>query len=212
MWYTISMIHIHLCISGFTQSVGRWNGILALQEKLLDELDSCGGHGCRVWYTRWKDNWKDIAEHIWLLHERNGEKVKVNVYAYSWGAGWGAMQLLKHLDKSNLGVEDMVLSDAVFRHPMISLRWLAMTPWAEIQCPINVQRLHIFYQRKNKPSGHKVAYDALQTQMRSRIELNYTHQKMDDAPEFHKTCLRIAKDAEVKRILARNADPTFNSS
>ena len=90
-------IKVHQCISGFTQSERRCHGVLKLSEK-LHEL-GFNNRISRVSLRPWNDDWATVAENIWLLGQHHDAEVVVNIYAYSWGGGWGAVQLARELKK-----------------------------------------------------------------------------------------------------------------
>ena len=193
------MLTFHVVIGGFTQKSNRWHGCLKLNERLVSEL-SLGTYN-RVWYHRWCDDWSKIAEHIWVLSERYDDDAQVCIYAYSWGAGWGAMQFAKALKKCGVDVVIMVLSDPIFRHPRICLRWLALTKsWRAIKVPSNVREIYHFYQREDRPEGHALSPENGSTVIHSGIRLRWVHTKMDDAPEWHgrsmKEAIRICCEAQ----------------
>jgi len=187
------MLDLHVVIGGFTQRRNRWHGMLKLNEKVIAAVGMSSHR--RVWFQRWCDPWKQIAEHVWLLKEEAGQELRVFVYAYSWGAGWGAMQFAKHLSDANIKIEVMVISDAVFRHPVLIMRWTAMTKLGTIQIPDNVNVVHRFYQKRGRPMGHKVHWNAIETEIQTDRELHYEHAKMDDASEFHAKVLEVVDDS-----------------
>ena len=189
------MIFVHVIISGFSQGRNRWHGTLKLNEELIEEIGN--GIETRIWLQHWKSDWRSIAEHVWLIGQNYKEEVQVCIYAYSWGAGYGAMQFAKYLDKSNIKVRVMVLSDPVYRNPRLLLRWLAFVPGMKIKVPKNVEEVFSYYQRMNKPQGHELLAKG-STKIHSPIKLNYIHSKMDEAPSFHGMCLKQAKRVSKK--------------
>ena len=197
---------IHQCISGFTQNMQTLHGVLKLSERMRRPesgiVDCCSR---RLYYNRWNDDWSKIAEHYWNISDIYLEPLTICVYAYSWGAGWGAMQLAKHLDKAGMKIRVMVLSDPVYRHPLLSLRWLSLlkrdSSFAPIiKVPKNVKEIFHFYQRLNVPAGHKLSVTG-ETLLRPGMELHRIHQKMDDAWEFHGLSISVAKRVTKKETL-----------
>ncbi|MFI4876234.1 MAG: hypothetical protein ACIALR_12875 [Blastopirellula sp. JB062] len=185
---------IHNAISGFTQSQATWHGTIDLAEKLRET--HCDGVRSRVHYFRWCEDWDAVAAYHLSLAEQYRQKPTIGIYAYSWGAGWGAMQLAKQLRRRGLPVRVMVLSDPIYRHPIAlwrSLRnaWLPIVGEPLIRVPDNVKEVFTFHHLQNRPSGHKLI-SASRTNgalIHPPQLLHYDHQYMDDAPEFHRAAL-----------------------
>lgn len=202
----MNKIAFHLCISGFTQDVSTTHGICTLSEKLIQASHSCQVNS-RVWLRKWSENWSAIAESIELTRRHYEADVIVNVYAYSWGAGWGAMQLAKYLQKPGIHINSMVLCDPVYRHPWFILRWLSLLSrdWTNfspvIKMPSNVDKVDGYFQVQDRPQGHRVvrARGNTTTKINHFKPLKRSHQYMDDAREFHDLCLHEA--SKVKTIL-----------
>lgn len=179
----------HLVISGFLQTVGKPNGMVSLWRKLMRH----NGPEAAVVPLKWNSQWWDIAELIWSV-QPNGHDRVIRIYAYSWGAGWGAMELARQLDRRGMAVDHMVLSDPVFRSSWLLGRWLALSELASIEVPANVRRVSWFRQTKNRPCGHNLAAaDGQITVIQPPVVLSRTHQYMDDAEDFHAECLRVAE-------------------
>lgn len=179
----------HVCISGFTQHLGRPNGL----EVLWQQLRSRHHNGCvAVELCAWNDNWQHVAEFIWRFRPPH-IRPQIYIYAYSWGGGWGFPSLARELRSRGLQVDAAVLSDAVYRHWYRAGNWRAYAPWSEIVVPCNVQRVHWFYQRQTRLRGHRVvAEDGDSTRVWGGIELEVDHAYMDDAREFHELSLAVA--------------------
>lgn len=188
---------IHQCISGFTQNFNTLHGVMKLSERLRMLGHSDGFHK-RVMLHRWCSNWKSIAEQYWILSEFYLEEITVCIYAYSWGAGWGAMQLAKHLQKCRLDVKVMVLSDPVYRHPNYLFRPLSLfyrdsTFSPIIRVPQNVHEVFSLHQRVNRPQGHRLLNTNGTLIHPSILIDNTVHQKMDDNWTFHALSLEVAR-------------------
>lgn len=189
-------IRVHQCISGFTQDEKRIHGVFKLAEKLHD----CGYNNTisRVSLRPWNSRWDEVAEHIWLLGQHHKADVVVNIYAYSYGVGWGAVQLCKELLKRGIPVHCVVACDGVFRHPNPLMRWtsllrrdLAFSP--VIRIPANVVTVVPLHQKLNRPQGHKIVGGKDFTGLiQEPTELYVTHQYMDDAGQFHDAALDAA--------------------
>ena len=79
---------VHVCISGYGQSASRPDGIYDLSVRLADL-----GVG-EVMYLEWDADFWSLAVDLLSRREHFGG-LSVNIYAYSWGMGWGAMQLCR---------------------------------------------------------------------------------------------------------------------
>lgn len=179
----------HIIIGGFLETEGKPTGMARLWLRLHQLLTP---RGACVELRAWNDNWRDMAELIWRLQPEE-EPAVIKIYAYSWGAGWGAMQLARHLQRRGLAVGWMVLSDPVYRSPWIITRWLAMAPWRSITVPHNVRVVHWFRQRLSLPAGHTlVAARSDRTVITPPVWAEVAHAYMDDLRVFHRECERIA--------------------
>jgi len=181
----------HLCISGFTQTEGTFHGIVPLWR----ELHACLSSAEDVVSLRtWSSNWRDLAEHIFLVQQEQGERIRVAVYAYSWGGGYGLVRFAKELNKRGIPIEIAVLSDPVYCSPWYTFRWLAMTGFRKIVIPNNVRMVRWFYQRQNHPQSQGiVAQDPKRTLIVDGVEVDRTHQYMDDSGQFHQACHAAAE-------------------
>lgn len=163
--------------------------------RLWRNLDArCAAPGVRVELRSWNDDWSGLAELIWRTQPADGS-VKVGVYAYSWGAGWGAMQLARALSRRGVAIEHMVLSDPVYRSPWLLFRWLAFVPGRAIRVPSNVRQVVWFRQRRSRPAGCRlVAEDVLRTVIRPATGYlaDVAHEYMDDLQAFHRACERLS--------------------
>jgi len=191
------MINEHVVISGFTQHMGRPHGMFRLAETLIAD-GHCDGQANRVRLFPWHANWRNVAEHCWHLREYHECPVRIFVYGYSWGAGYGARKFAQCLVGTGLQIVAMVLSDPVKRSRLVSLRWQAMLPrdlpivgGPTIRMPTSVKEIWTFHQRVDRPQGHRVV-TSNGTLLHASQELSYCHTKMDDAPEFHQLCRDVA--------------------
>jgi len=192
-------ISIHCCISGFRQNKNNYHGVLSLSEKLVD-AKFCHGPYSRVWLREWNDDWNTQAEYAWLLSNHYDKPIVFNIYAYSWGAGWGAVQLAKKLYRRGIRVKTMILADPVYRHPLFLFRWLSLfkreyvffgSPIVHI--PANVEEVHSYHQLMNRPQGHKLVADGKTTIHPSR-KVCREHSKMDDLYAFHLKCVEASAE------------------
>jgi len=185
--------HIHewdIVIAGFLQREGTPNGMIGLWQT-LHALHACPQRA--VVFRTWNSEWRDLATLIFRTRDAAAQPT-VKVYAYSYGAGFGAVQLAEELKKRGLGVRHMVLSDAVYRSACLFGRLSALLPFASIEVPDNVRRVTWFRQAKNRPMGHEVfAADPARTKVDPATWASVPHQAMDDLVVFHQECRRIAK-------------------
>lgn len=190
----VDTIRIHQCISGFTQTEERPTGMFRLCER-LHEL-GFNNRISRVRLDRWNASWSAVAENLWLLGQHHRAHVVVNLYAYSWGVGWGAVQLARELEKRSICVQELVACDGVYRH-----RWFrlpAMLPrdgWCSpiIRMPPNVRFVTPFHQVANHPQGHRIDGDPKSTVVHESRLLTATHQYMDDSEYFHLAAIHAAR-------------------
>ncbi len=176
----------HICISGFLQSEARPNGILRLWLQTIRPLQEPDTF---TTYRRWNSPWTSLAEFIQFT--RGSGNLRLGIYAYSYGAGWGAMRLARALRQRGIAVDEMVLADPVFRHGCRSLAWLSLLRGPRIRVPANVQRLTWFYQTTNRPAGHQLLDHAGQPIPGIHVP-GVIHQAMDDLPAFHEACRAAA--------------------
>ena len=185
----------HIVISGFMQNRGTPNGMVKLWKNLYKQH---AGPDTVVAYMCWNDKFKEQAE---LIHRmtNSGPMPTICIYAYSWGAGHGAMKLARALEDRGIGVRCMVLSDPVFRPWLRLLAPLAMTRFPWIRIPRKVSEVFRFFQRENRPHGHRlVAVKKGFTEIHEGEQLKYRHQGMDDASEFHLRCHEVADKCTIR--------------
>ena len=191
------IIRLHQCISGFTQRGNRIHGVF----KLCEALHEAGhnNHVSRVSLRPWNDDWAAAAENAWLLGEHHNAELQVQIYAYSWGGGWGAPEFCRELLDRGVNVRRVILSDPVYRHPNPILRWTSMIQRNSrlapvIRFPRNVDQIHSFHQTRNTPQGHLVEGDKDFTgHIVPSVRCDMAHQYMDDAKRFRRLCLDQAE-------------------
>jgi hypothetical protein len=198
---------IHQCISGFTQNVHTLHGVLKLSERFRQSA-LIDGVNTRVALHQWKSDWAKVAEYYWLLTEYYMVPVTICVYAYSWGAGWGAMQLARHLNRAGLDIKAMVLCDPVYRHPKWYLRWMSLVQRDSsfspiIRVPTNIHTIYTLNQQTNRPMGHRLlATNGTVIHPPYHVK-NTIHQKMDDSWKFHALSLEVAKRVTTNQPLGQ---------
>ncbi|MEP3478014.1 MAG: hypothetical protein ABJZ55_02090 [Fuerstiella sp.] len=191
-------VRVHLCISGFTQTEQTPNGVF----RLYSELCRLGFNNgvSRVLLYRWNSKWAEVAEFLWLLgqEEGNGDcRVEINIYAYSWGMGWGAIQLVNELRRRGITVNIIVSADGVYRHKWFKLPAMARRNawWAPtIKIPPRVREVTPFHQRQNVPQGHVIKRGkGCSAMIHESRELESDHQYIDDSDDFHLACIHASR-------------------
>lgn len=178
---------------GFTQTTKNPTGLETLWQMLRElssPTDSVQGPA----------SWKDDPEAKAGLVGRNTElDAKINVFAYSWGAGWFFPRFAQALQRWGRSIDNVVLCDPVYRSPRLLFRGRSLLNrvWApSIRIPSNVRRVQIYRQKTDKPSGHRVIpIDPRRTEIVSDVLIRDTpHVRMDDLPEFHNLCLKLSRE------------------
>lgn len=178
--------HWHIIISGFKQRRHEKNGMtdLWLRMRKYSSADAC------VQKYVWKEPWAEVAAEIKRVSHPNA---MVNIYAYSWGAGYGFTCLANELRQRSVPVRNAVLCDPVFRRLWLPT-WLNLAPSSlmdeqTIAIPDNVAEVRWFYQTQNKPSGHPPVPTSPVTTVHDGVRLRLEHTDMDSSPEFHDACI-----------------------
>jgi hypothetical protein len=192
------IIEWHVVIQGYRQRSGEPNGMFRLWEK----LNGIAGPECRVELMAWNDHWDELAETIRRCTERNG-RPDVYVYAFSWGAGWGAMELARELQGRGLVVKTMVLCDPIYRSRWLVFRWLAylggQRSGPKIRVPANVLEVRGTYQQNDRLRGHRVVATGKRTRVRQFLRTaGVKHAHMEDHPVFQSMCLEAAGIKETR--------------
>lgn len=182
-----------MVIGGLTQGTDRWNGCLRLWTKLL--LFRSPTVSVEFW--KWDTRFSDLAERIFL--ETEGESVRIIVFPFSFGGGWGLPVFARELGKRGLGIEVAVTCDAVYRSKLFIGEWLAFVDWPVIRIPKNVRRVIPFIQRISRPRGHRmVAMDTAATTIDWPTVLYADHTHLDDNKEWHKAAIAVAEAVVAK--------------
>jgi hypothetical protein len=185
----IDVCHVPIC--GFRQGL-RWpTGTEILWQRLREQH-----HNGRVAVLDpqcWDDDWEAAAEFMFRFRPDAG-RLRIGCYAYSWGAGWGAIQLARALRRRGLLIDVMVLCDPVYRHRCRIKNWRALWPASTILIPANVLQVHWLYQRQSVPRGHEpIAADPARTAIWGGHEIEADHVHMDEHPDYHRLALAVAK-------------------
>lgn len=176
-------------ITGFLQHPNQPNGFVAIWQgvRLHQDKDR------EVTFPMpWNSCWAELADTIRRCRDAAKETV-VRIYAYSYGAGWGAVKFARELAARKIDVVWMVLSDPVHRSDWLVGRLSALFPFATIEIPDNVRFVSWFRQGMTCPRGHDlVADDPAVTTIYDPVYLAIPHTEMDDAPAFREECFRVA--------------------
>lgn len=189
--FAMNAYFIHV-ISGFTQHAGYFHGILHLREMLIDAGHN-NGRRRRVEYSTWEADAHRLAVELSMVSNRLGCRPKVGIASYSYG-GWKSLKFCQELDRIGIDVDFLVISDPVGRsswwpEPLPAATSLLGRDYAfSLSVPPRVKRVVEFYQKKNRPQGHRLKINETTTLLESH-ELQYRHQRMDDSPEFHQAVL-----------------------
>lgn len=188
-------LYWHLVIGGFLQRPDRPHGCL----RLFDDLGELRAPDTFVQLHTWRDDWKAVAEQIWLVSQIKGvdvEETVVTIAAYSWGAGWGAMRLAHYLGLRGIRVMVMDLSDPVYRHPSRLWTLLGLLSDREIEVPPTVDEVTYFTQDNQAPYGHRLVPAGGRTAIHGPYEIALLgHVYMDDLAQWHSAAKRAAKEA-----------------
>ncbi len=189
----------HIFISGYTQNRQQSTG---LQKCWLDaqsnyNKDNKNPHNCCFFpVLPWNYDWYTLARFIQInsnFAENHNEPPKINIYAYSWGAGYGATQLAKNLQKvANYNVQTMVLADPVACagfagwKAIFAGRYAITRRFAPIiQIPKNIRNVYWSRQYNNWPRAHSLHSSSSKTKIHSpHLESSLIHAEMDDSPWF----------------------------
>ena len=151
----------------------------------------------------WNYDWYTLARFVQINSHNtvdctggSGKSPLINIYAYSWGAGCGAIQLATHLNNvANYEIQNMVLADPVYCSSSIFLRWRAIFAnrfsftrrfAPAIVIPSNVTKVFWNRQFNNWPRAHDLhSLPGSKTVIHSpHLENNLTHSEMDDSSWF----------------------------
>jgi len=188
----------HVPIMGFTQSADTETGIERLWKRMRDELPQGTGQ-CVIEPKVWNENFGRLAE---FIHRNIAVDGVVNIYAYSWGVGHGARKLAQQLHKRGIQVPQLVACDPVFHSRLRPWRGMFPAIWnGPIVFPPNVWHARSFIQRQNTPQGTGLKLLQQAAVVDEPIRLEYNHQYIDDAVEFHDLAMSVAiagavRDAE----------------
>lgn len=197
------MIKIHCIISGFREKVRHWHGSAMLVEAINETVTNGSLVNTRVLLYEWNEDWQSISDRLWWLGQHHDSEIRVNLYGYSWGAGWGAVRLANELGTNGVRVNHMVLCDPVYRHTYRAGNWRAFSnhPWLKwtgmgnmkIKIPPMVENVSWLRQNVDYPRAHDLIATSPTTVIADPVDLHVEHTKMDDHPEYR----RLAREAAI---------------
>jgi len=173
-----------IVISGFTEKDHEQTGSFKLWDKLRYRY---AGEDCVVLLKEWNEDWKSFASQLKYMGV-----TRVQVNAYSWGAGYG----LKELAKYHRFPIFAVLCDPVYYSKWITGRWRALLVKTRkllggvIKYNDNVRVREWFNQVNNTPRGDKVKAFFMPD---NPITLDCTHGNIDDSCFYHNAAIDEAK-------------------
>jgi hypothetical protein len=173
-------------IDGFLRHAGK----RTRQIELWERLHTAGSPDFRAELRTWNHHWDAEAEFVFRM---STDQPKICIFAYSWGAGWGAMQFCKRLEARGVEVANLVLCDPVYRHWYTLGNWRAFVPWIPILIPCNVRKVNWLRQKTNWPRGHqlKAACNGA-TEIAEPFVLDCEHMHMSERMEYIGLCERVA--------------------
>ncbi|MCP4571442.1 MAG: hypothetical protein GY838_03750 [bacterium] len=180
-----------ICIPGYLQRRG--SAAAAIPDLHAQLRTRHSSPTCWVELLPWKSDWKSIAQ--WIA-QTSVEKPRIDVFAYSWGVGYGLIRLARELRKHGLEIHTAVLSDGVAHvgpHPIA--RFLAFLPFWTIRIAKNVGRVWSFRQTNSLLRGHHIqraeppgAYITI------ALDPDRVHRTMDESPHFVGICQAVAAE------------------
>lgn len=194
-----------ICISGFTQSPQRRSG----SEKLRLKLQQFNCKNTHVSVENWNTDWQAYVSRIVRLGPRDVAHFDIRVFAYSWGVGYGFIQLANYLAMEGIRVKAAVLCDGVY-HPNYAFRllnWLGAFRALDITSnlsrkikgdpvitvPWNVDYVCWMRQVGDYVHGHKVVpTEGADTMMYQHSNLICSHAAADDHEDYHRLAVEVA--------------------
>tara|TARA_R110000803_G_scaffold210718_2_gene283404 strand:- start:27608 stop:28213 length:606 start_codon:yes stop_codon:yes gene_type:complete len=193
-----------ICISGFMQTRSTYGGIPALWHELHTNYTQ---PGVVVYPAPWASDWAHLAE--WIERRSDPDQhPRIDVFAYSWGVGFGLVNLAKYLKRRGMHIDNAVTSDGVACvGPKYVRAVLAYCPEGRLDVGDNIRRV-VSYRQKNEPirlerhglrlklfglRGHKV-YKGSEPQEEHIDNMGRYHSSMDESPEFLEMCRTISEE------------------
>ena len=185
-----SIRRVILPVMGFTQTTRGKTGMETLWCRLR-ELSSQA-----TWVfppTPWNTDAEAIAA---LIHRNVAADCEIIVTPYSWGCGQFFIDFADALKARGREIRHAIICDGVYRTRILPT-FIPVNPWsmlplAKLRIPSNVREVTWFFQRNNRPAGHRpVAADRRRTVVNDGVELkSLRHEQMDDSELFHSVVLK----------------------
>lgn len=187
----MSVTTYHECIGGFLQRTGATNGVARLALALESQLDPATN---RVTYHPYRTDVADRARFLAYGADWRQGKLRINVYAYSYGCHTAAA-FCDALESVGLRANAVVLCDPVARGryvwTMAPRRLLPLLRVCQpaITLPHSVGRVDVFTQDTAPPWPSRVYHAG---RLVEPTRLQYPHVHMDNSPEFIRHVERVA--------------------
>ena len=177
-------------ISGFRQEHGRaTTGVDEIWSQLHREHV---GPDCAVHLKSWDDDFRALAALIDKERDKvNDRNPHVEIIAYSWGVGVGAINLARELSQYGIDNIRIFSIDGVYRSRFMSFHWRSMLPRRThfapaIKVPQNVRAVTYWRQERNLPQGHKFVALSKHTiivpgEQPDGLMPTHTHQTIDNS-------------------------------
>lgn len=195
----------HYVIAGKGQRRGRLSGC----DRTIAEFDRYRRPGVRIESFNWDSDWRDEAAFI-ARHAPPDVDPIVCIYPYSWGFGWGAIQLAQELHRLHIPVYGMRVCDGVYRHSYPWGNWRALWKSSVVQLPpnVNAANVQLFVQRNTLLRGHRVVdaegNEIVPSEVK-RVEVQWgewhlsepaAHGNLDEARCWRNACCELAAEVD----------------
>lgn len=177
-------------ILGYTQSKATPIGLTQLHYEIdIFSRNDPDFNRTRIDIYPYRSDWRAIA--VWIWRHSIKEPI-IDVFAYSWGAGYGFKKFSKELQKHNLKINQAVLLDPVKYKYLPGLAQLvAFTPWQYIRLRTNIKYVQVLRQRNSFLKGHPVLVQPPTKFFEHAFDKTRTHNEMDESPLFKKLVREI---------------------
>lgn len=201
-------------IGGFMQN--RELAIYGMCGMAKEALQRYQKRGVYVDFEPWNTDWNATAE--WIFRWSGGSQPNIMVVSYSWGSGWGFLELAEYLSRRQIFINVAVANDAVrhvggwWGHYCGLSQVCAYLPFWRLEKPSNVQRFEWFVQGRNRAwrrdwnrretwlRGHKwFEENGTECPARHLVPLA-THRNMDDSRDFRKRVFELADELFLQRV------------
>lgn len=179
-----------VCVSGFCQDESKPSGMMRLWRDVHHEVHRNSTNANSVVIPKtWRVDADALAEWMWRTRPV-GHPPVIDIVGYSWG-GAAAVRLCNALGRRGQKVRNLILCDAVYRHPYWLGNWRAFMPGIPLVVPGTVQNLWTFKQDTNWPRGHRVICARPTVFHGNTMIRDVTHQYIDDSFDFQMKARKI---------------------